>query len=411
MSWSIGETDSRIAFFGDLLSCQTRYYLWTLSPSGDLMKTNCRDLVLDTVFTRSGCRDYLLSHAASAERPLILSAPSGLVWAAVFERRDAQLSRIHLLGPYFTSLSTVQDPVEGMRDTGIPASALRECIRRIPAVSISQIYTQAVMLHFCVTDEKISTSDILFQQALSGKTVLSPTAPDDTTETSHDRTQLYMAERAMMDQIRTGTMSSSRQMLQLTMESSKEGTQSLKASPLIRTKISHIVFAAICSRAAMEGGVPPETGYSLCDRYILDFMNAGTISEISAIGRKMYEEFILLVHRRQTGPKWSAPVTACCDYIEAHLGEHLSISLLASRAGYTDYYLSRKFRKETGMSINNYIKAARIRRARTLLSDTQMDIQSISDALGFPNRNFFSETFRCVTGMPPGAYRNKNRRL
>jgi AraC-like DNA-binding protein len=411
MSSSIGETDSRIAFFGDLLSCQTRYYLWALSPAGDLMNTNCRDLVLDTVFTHSGCRDYLLSYASSAVRPLMLSSPSGLVWVAVFERRDAQLSRIHLLGPYFTSLPTCQDPVEEMRDTEIPASVLRECIRRIPTASIAQIYAQAVMLHFCVTGEKISTSDILFQKELSRQTDLLSSSPADVMTVSHDRARLYMAERAMMDLIRTGTMSNSRQMLQLTMESSKEGTQSLQASPLIRMKISHIIFSAICSRAAMEGGVPPDTGYDLCDSYIRDIMNAETISEISAIGRKMYEEFILLVHRRQSGPKWSAPVTACCDYIEAHLGEHLSISVLASRIGYTDYYLSRKFRKETGMSVNNYIKSARVRRAKMLLSDTQMNIQSISDSLGFPNRNFFSETFRHVTGMPPGAYRSKNRKL
>ena len=63
------------------------------------------------------------------------------------------------------------------------------------------------------------------------------------------------------------------------------------------------------------------------------------------------------------------------------------------------------------MSVNNYIKSARVRRAKMLLSDTQMNIQSISDSLGFPNRNFFSETFRHVTGMPPGAYRSKNRKL
>lgn len=409
MSLDHTDIDSRLAFFGDLLSCQTRYYLWNLDPGGDLLDTNCPDLVLHKVLQNNDCWDFLMGQAPEATAPVIMSISLGLMWAAAFEREDGQLQRIHILGPVFTAEPTRADFHRYLDNAPITARwrpKLIAILQRVPVVSITQFYQQAVMLHYCVTGEQLLTTDVISQStSRDGDTGL--TSPN---EEVHDRMKLYMAEKAMLHYIREGDVNF-QTALQNTMTSSRQASQNIAAPPLIQAKVSRIVFATLCSRAAMEGGLSPEIGYTRSDEYIQDILNAQTISEVSSIGRTLYEDFIHLVRKQRTNPDYSKPIQSCVDYIEGHLGEDISISLLAGRIGYADYYLSRKFKEEVGVSVNDYIKFAKVERARMLLSDTQESIQDISDALGFSNRNFFSETFRKVTGTPPAAYRKEHQRL
>ncbi len=91
--------------------------------------------------------------------------------------------------------------------------------------------------------------------------------------------------------------------------------------------------------------------------------------------------------------------------------EKISIAELASLAGYSDYYLSRKFKEETGMNILTYINKQKIEYAKKLLTTTDDSVQSISDALQFCARSHFSSMFKRYTGMLPREYREKNSRL
>ena len=98
---------------------------------------------------------------------------------------------------------------------------------------------------------------------------------------------------------------------------------------------------------------------------------------------------------------------ASCDYIELHLSEPLNIELLASRLGYAKYYLSTRFKKETGCSVNDYIKFARIERAKMLLSTTTEPIADIAEKIGFLSRSFFANTFKQCVGKTPAQYRKE----
>ena len=98
----------------------------------------------------------------------------------------------------------------------------------------------------------------------------------------------------------------------------------------------------------------------------------------------------------------------CCDYIEIHVGEPLSLKLLAEHTGYTEYYLSRKFKVETGQSVNTYIRRTRMREAKRLLATTNLSVQEIADRLYFCSRSYFSEQFKKETGMLPVEYRDRS---
>lgn len=410
MSLDTTDIDSRLAFFGELLSCHTRFYLWSYDPEGSLLGTNCPDLVLNKVFQKSACYKKMMENASLSELPVIMSIPFGLMWAAAFERSAGELVRIHLLGPIFTTEPTMSDFYHSLDDSVISPHWRPKLIRimqRVPVVTYTTFSQQAIMLHYCVTEEKIIASDITFQQL--GPLSSSSLPPADN-ERRSDRSRIYMAEQAMLQMIREGNVNYE-DVLQITANTSSQSSQNLAGSALQKAKVSRIIFTTLCSRAAMEGGVSPEEAFTRADNYVQDIVNAKTVTEISNISKSLYEDFVQLVHKQRTNSKYSKPVQNCCDYIENHLGEPISISLLAQRIGYSDYYLSRKFKAETGDSIGDYIKFAKVERAKLLLTTTQMSIQSISDSLGFGTRNFFSETFRKIAGIPPAAYRKQHQYL
>ena len=56
---------------------------------------------------------------------------------------------------------------------------------------------------------------------------------------------------------------------------------------------------------------------------------------------------------------YSATVSGCMDYIETHLFEKISLEQMAKQLGYASYYLSKRFKQETGKTVNDYIKDMR----------------------------------------------------
>ena len=75
----------------------------------------------------------------------------------------------------------------------------------------------------------------------------------------------------------------------------------------------------------------------------------------------------------------SRGVRLCCDYIEMHPTEEITLELLARIAGYTPYYISRKFKQEMGVTPAAYLQRIRLEEAARLLSTTRQSVQVISD--------------------------------
>ena len=121
----------------------------------------------------------------------------------------------------------------------------------------------------------------------------------------------------------------------------------------------------------------------------------------------MYHDFIYRVHRLHANPNYSPAIRKCCDYIELSLERKIRISDLAALTGYTDYYLTEKFKKETGMPLFLYIRYARIERAKVFLESSELSVRQIAEKLAFTTQNYFIRCFREVTGYTPAQYRKR----
>ena len=88
------------------------------------------------------------------------------------------------------------------------------------------------------------------------------------------------------------------------------------------------------------------------------------------------------------------------NYLDEHYTERIVLDDLAERYYINKYYLTKIFKETYGSTINGYIIAKRITRAKQLLRFTDMTVDEIGNAVGMGDANYFSRTFRKVEGMP-----------
>jgi AraC family transcriptional regulator len=93
------------------------------------------------------------------------------------------------------------------------------------------------------------------------------------------------------------------------------------------------------------------------------------------------------------------------EYIEAHLGDDLSIDAMAAEIDLSPFYLSRVFKAAVGQSLHQYVLDRRVERAKELLRETGTPIAEIALSAGFSSQSHLSNWFRRRVGVSPAAYR------
>lgn len=83
------------------------------------------------------------------------------------------------------------------------------------------------------------------------------------------------------------------------------------------------------------------------------------------------------------------------------------MSELAQNVSLNLQYMMRLFKKETNMSVLEYVTEQRILRAKELLLSTDSSIENIAVQLGYYNYTYFMKVFKRNMGMSPGQYRKQ----
>ncbi len=97
------------------------------------------------------------------------------------------------------------------------------------------------------------------------------------------------------------------------------------------------------------------------------------------------------------------------EYMNSHIEEKLYVDDVCSGLHYNKSYIFRQFKKTTGSSVMYYFTRLKISKAKELLRETDLPISAISDGLSFDNPNYFSKTFKKITGYTPSTYRKMRR--
>ncbi|NLC39048.1 MAG: response regulator [Clostridia bacterium] len=99
-------------------------------------------------------------------------------------------------------------------------------------------------------------------------------------------------------------------------------------------------------------------------------------------------------------------VSRLVDYIMSNLEKDLTLSHLASLVHLNTSYLSRLFKSNTGVSLSNFIREARIEKAKSLLkTEKNKPLKAIAEEVGFSDIHHFCNTFNKTAGMTPAEFR------
>lgn len=84
---------------------------------------------------------------------------------------------------------------------------------------------------------------------------------------------------------------------------------------------------------------------------------------------------------------------------------------LAGQVFLSPDYMAKIFKKETGKKISDYLSEVKLEEAKYRLSETNQSISQIASSLAYSNFSYFSRMFKTETGLSPGEYRKKYRKI
>ncbi len=105
----------------------------------------------------------------------------------------------------------------------------------------------------------------------------------------------------------------------------------------------------------------------------------------------------------------SDPVIATAlNYIREHYRKGITVVDVARVAGVSRRVLEIRFRKLMNRSVYEEVLRLRMNQASLLLTDTNLSVAQVAEALNYDEIKYFSRAFRQVTGVSPLAYRKQH---
>ena len=193
--------------------------------------------------------------------------------------------------------------------------------------------------------------------------------------------------------------------LMLPLKNEKLG--SLSKNSLQNLKYHLVVLISMLTRFAIEGGMNPESAYTLSDIYIQQVDQLASEEEIEKIHKKIIFDYTNRMAKIDKTLCFSKKVIKTMDYIYDNIQSKIRISDIAKKIDINPNYLCELFKKETGISINNFIKKKKIEAAEKLLIYEDFSVAELADIFGFASSSHFIESFKTETGLTPKVYKQK----
>jgi len=117
-----------------------------------------------------------------------------------------------------------------------------------------------------------------------------------------------------------------------------------------------------------------------------------------------------LVMNQTPPPKLSGITQQMIAYIRAHCTEPLDLQRLAILFSYSPNHITRRFRRETGMTPGQFLHLQRTEYAKNRMLYSDRSLTEIAAELGYSDQSHFTKHFRKIAGIPPSVFREQARR-
>ena len=391
--------------FAEMLQSCCGLSMWCFGLDGTLISTTCPTPTEFKLFLDLGnCIELSLAQARDMLTPFLIEDAIGMHWSADFLRDSFGEARcILFLGPTFdarSSLQVLQSTLQRLNLSVSLTQTLTDNLQTVPVLSSANLNQYVKMLHWTLTRTAIHSHDIRMIGPQSN--ILQANAEE---ASACEDERAYFVEEHLIQIIREGTPN-----YQFAMDSAIESCpRSIPpmADAMQQNRNNLIAITVLASRAAIQGGVFPHTAIALRHFYMDAVKNCRSYAELTELNSAMIEDFVHHVQAAQKNKNMSRAVRGCIEYLQMHIAVPFSLPDMAKSVGYTEYYLTKKFRKETGLKVTDYLRNARLERACHLLKNTNKSIADISEELQFSSHSHFAKAFTQKYGISPSLYREQ----
>lgn len=280
-------------------------------------------------------------------------------------------------------------------------------MRSIVPMPLESVMQTLCAVNYILNGEKVTLADLtIYDEMQSGFSLQmsyeKPLAASEQPTAPHNTLSL---EQTVMNIVRKGDTAA---LAEWTKTAPAVRGGILASDQLRHMKNLFIVSVTLASRAAIRGGMDIDDALMLSDRYIQRCELTNTAEEITNLQFHMISDYTARVESLHIGSAPTQLVTAVSNYIRHHLSEPITTEQIAASLYISRTHLSARFRKETGITLSDYILKEKTEETKRLLRYTDKPLSAISAYLGFSSQSHFSRTFRKYAGITPGEYRTKH---
>lgn len=179
-------------------------------------------------------------------------------------------------------------------------------------------------------------------------------------------------------------------------EAGTMSTNSLRQSQYVA-----VTLVAIGIRYAITGGLLETEAYSMSDYFIQRIDSQKTSESVVELIWEMMTALTVAVRRAKVNQNYSPYIRKAIDYIYKNLHNKITLTELSLYCGISKEYLSRLFKKDTGISISAHISKEKLETARTMLLTKNFTSAEIANTLGFCSQSHFIQAFKKQYGITP----------
>lgn len=133
------------------------------------------------------------------------------------------------------------------------------------------------------------------------------------------------------------------------------------------------------------------------------------LEEVRDIGARKERERAAENRNISDRREYSRPVKESIGIIEQNYNQNLSLEDICSRVLVSKNYFCYLFKRETGMSVWNYLTVIRLQHAKRLLEETNLRSYEVAFQVGYDNPSYFSKIFKKYENMTPNEYRESKK--
>lgn len=311
-----------------------------------------------------------------------------------------------LVGPFARSdfdTARVQDVLVANRIPASIAASIRVYYSAFPIISSYQVRKTVTA---CIRSFTGSSEEYAFRRLQGGGEDLSVPQPGQAESLDYSTLfQRYDVEVRFLRMIETGDTAN---VLSAYHDMNLQGLGKARYINAVYQdpSVGLSMVRALARKAAERGGASIVEINEITQRAVQKLFTAQNVDQLIEITCAMILELTESVRQHQLHMgNYSIPIRRTAEYLRFNYSQQIGLSRLAKYAGFSENYLSALFKKETGMTISQYIAHLRCTQAAQMLRDSATSIQEISSYVGYPDNNYFVKVFKKQYGVTPSEYR------